>query len=306
MRNDLTNSLISTINDFDDSTEFAIDKILDFDFLEESILDNQALKDIPIINVILGIRKLGISVRDHLFIKNLLKFLNGFKDIPKHKREKFLNKYFNDPFDKKYFSEKMITTIESIDFSEKIDFIVLLIKKRIDNEISSEEFFDLLDVIKQIKFHWIKYFFDFAVATHEHKRVITEHYYLCGLLQTIDADRSLRKDHKLRYVLSPIGKLFLRIYFNDKLNDNYIRERIYFHFQSIEIHKKEISNEKGQLIKGDFIKISKYLDQLPIKLLANDVEYNGQYIRFFFEDNVYLFYNLGDNLFALIIKNKIK
>ena len=58
----------------------------------DQCLSDGIVRDIPIINSLVSIVKTTQSISNYLFLKKIVAFLNGIKDIPKEKREQEIQK----------------------------------------------------------------------------------------------------------------------------------------------------------------------------------------------------------------------
>ena len=59
------------------------------DFLElgiDAVLESGALKDIPLVNTVVGIFGAAGSVRDHLFVNKLIRFMSQLSEISQEER----------------------------------------------------------------------------------------------------------------------------------------------------------------------------------------------------------------------------
>jgi len=93
------------------------------DFVElgiDSFLDEGVVKDIPIIGSIVGIYKIGKSIRDAFFIKKLINFIYNLKNISTKERQKFIDKCI---YEDKNFQEKLICTLDKIDDIDKCKYL---------------------------------------------------------------------------------------------------------------------------------------------------------------------------------------
>lgn len=101
--------------------------------------------------------KIGSSIRDKLFCKKLLYFLNELKDIPATERDKMIN---NIDKSEKYnvkVGEKLLYIVDSSDDHEKSRLIGIVFKSFLNKEISYDNFIDVAIIINKISikdFNW--------------------------------------------------------------------------------------------------------------------------------------------------------
>lgn len=112
-KEDLPESLLSTIrgngidNILNEGTELLIDELL----------TEGVLKDIPIVNFIRSLFKAGYSVRDHLFLKKVIGFVEPLSKYTPEERKEFLNKL--DEKELKKASGSIVLYLERLDAIEK-------------------------------------------------------------------------------------------------------------------------------------------------------------------------------------------
>ena len=131
----LKNSDLNSVSE--DFAEIAID----------SLLKDGFLKDIPVINTILSIYKTGISVKDLLFMRKILYFLNGMNEISLEDRMKMLGKLEKD---NKRFGEMIILCLERMDDMEKPRLFAKAFSLLAKGSINTKDFFALKNVIENV------------------------------------------------------------------------------------------------------------------------------------------------------------
>ncbi|MEC7771806.1 MAG: hypothetical protein VX798_11525 [Bacteroidota bacterium] len=89
----LSDSLGKTLveSDLSDVTTDVLESLLD-----KGVFEDDLLKDIPIINSIIGLGKTVNSVQNYLFTKKILSFLNGLSKIGQGKRKEIISKIESD------------------------------------------------------------------------------------------------------------------------------------------------------------------------------------------------------------------
>lgn len=151
----------------------------------DSLLESGALKDIPIFGNIFKITSLGISIRDYLFTKKILTFLNSLTSINSQEKTIFLEKHVKDKKSREELGDKILYTLEKVDSNKKAEFIARAFKLYLKEKITKIEFYDLIYTIEQFKIHYIDLFIDFCLlGTHKTniKPELIDHFYTCGLM----------------------------------------------------------------------------------------------------------------------------
>lgn len=77
------------------------------------------LRDLPIISTLVSITKVGLNVRDTLFIRKLLKFLRELKDVSPQERQRMVEKLESDPDYGRSTGEHLIEILEKLDAHRK-------------------------------------------------------------------------------------------------------------------------------------------------------------------------------------------
>lgn len=141
----LTNSNLQNLNA--DVTEFAIDRLL----------DDELLKEIPIVSTIASILKIGANIHDRLFLKKLLSFLFQLKNVPIDKRKKMIEGIDDSKKYRVKVGEKLLYIIDVCDDYEISGLIGELFKVYVEGGISYDEFIKTSSVLKKINktdFDW--------------------------------------------------------------------------------------------------------------------------------------------------------
>ncbi|WP_421763443.1 hypothetical protein [Ekhidna sp.] len=126
----------------------------------DSFIDNEIIKEIPFVNILVGFSKAGISIRDWYNAKKLLVFIKEFNsgEIDDKKLEKFKEKFeSNTSFRTKVVEQVMIFNDRFIT-EEKSRISANLFKAYIEESISWEDFINLnvsLDALHPGSFNYL-------------------------------------------------------------------------------------------------------------------------------------------------------
>lgn len=113
----LESSFLSTISNDNlkdvckESTEVLID----------SFLNDGLVKDIPIVNIVYGLAKAGINVKERLFIEKVIRFLKPISKYTSQERQKFLSDL--DPEELKKASQYLVLYLDRLDSLEKPEML---------------------------------------------------------------------------------------------------------------------------------------------------------------------------------------
>lgn len=137
---DLSKSLELSLwnSDFNDITKDIIECSID------SLIDNEFIKQIPIIKTICGISKAYLSIREKNFIKQLTVFLINVSDGKASEKEKskYLQQLSNEK-DKRKVLERLLLLLEKNIETEKSIAYANIFKGFINGKITKNEFFEM-------------------------------------------------------------------------------------------------------------------------------------------------------------------
>jgi hypothetical protein len=229
------------------------------DSLINSILDGGVLEEIPIIGSMLKIYRSGRSIKEKIFSKQLLAFLNITENVSEEKRKEFFDKITEE--EKEKLSSKILTLLEKEDEIQKSKWYAIALNLYIENKIEYSEFYDLLYSIERIKSHYTIHFYElikFNLPKLEREKV--DHFHIIGLLNSTDGKRALFERAIGNYELSRTGELFLDLIY--KPNKEEIKKR----------YVQLIINETVTKFEGEtrkFILIETLSEKLLRKQLLN-------------------------------------
>lgn len=166
----------------------------------DSVLQDGLLKDIPIVGTIINLSKFGANIHDRLFLKKVLSFLNGLKDISFEERKKLIE---NIDGSKKYrmkIGEKLLYIIDTCEDYEISELVGILFKAFAEEKITDDEFFKTASVLKKLNiadFKWFikerkNHYFDLNDVGDLISSGLFELYY-----DQLDVQVSDQDDHKL-------------------------------------------------------------------------------------------------------------
>ena len=78
----------------------------------DKILDENLIKDVPIIGSVVSFAKLGLQIHDYLFIKKIASFLFGLSEVTFDKRKEFIEKLENSEKDRIKVGEKLLFILD--------------------------------------------------------------------------------------------------------------------------------------------------------------------------------------------------
>lgn len=124
----------------------------------DSILQDGLLKDIPIVGSIINLSKFGANVHDRLFLKKILSFLNGPKDVPLDERKKLIERIDSSKKYRLKVGEKLLYIIDTCEDYEISELVGILFKAFAEEKITDDEFFKAASVLKKLTITDFKWF----------------------------------------------------------------------------------------------------------------------------------------------------
>lgn len=142
----LSNSLEQTLKD-SDLQNVTIDLAESF---SDALLNDGLLKDIPIIGTIVGLTKAAISINDRLLIKKLIYFISELNKIDQEKREKLISEIDKSETQKIKVGEKLLYIIDKSEDHHTAQYIAILFKAFLNEEISYSEFLRCSTIVQKL------------------------------------------------------------------------------------------------------------------------------------------------------------
>jgi len=122
------------------------------DYIElglDSVISDGLLKDVPIMGTLVGLFKLGSSIKDRHTAKKILRFLNQLADIPVQERERFASELNTEDEYHESVSEKVLLIVERLDETKKAEIVGNLFKLYILDVINKEYFLRLSGIVER-------------------------------------------------------------------------------------------------------------------------------------------------------------
>lgn len=177
----------------------------------DSFLSDGVLKDIPIINTLIGLSKTGLAINDYLFLKKILNFLVNIKDIPKKSRENMIAQIEKSEKYQKNVGEAILLIINKLDDLEKPKLIGKIFKAFINEKICYESFLRLSQSIEKVFLPDLSSLVDFSKGKNVDYASQNNLFNAGLLLQTRTGD--LRISGGNEYYIGELGNILVNILF---------------------------------------------------------------------------------------------
>ncbi|MFP2995119.1 hypothetical protein ABN763_04380 [Spongiivirga sp. MCCC 1A20706] len=142
MKDELENSLINSIGK-ENLENIAIDY---GEIALDSLITNNTLKDIPVINTVIAIAKTGLSVRDSILMKKILLFLFETKSMGYKEKKEFMASVNYESKYRTRVGEQLMIFLDKVDDFEKPRIIGRLFKNLVNKNISYDLFLRLCSI----------------------------------------------------------------------------------------------------------------------------------------------------------------
>ncbi|AFZ57688.1 hypothetical protein H6G54_17170 [Anabaena cylindrica FACHB-243] len=132
-------------------------------FLDDKLLENlqdETLSNIPIIKSIYSLVKSGIAVRDYLFLKKILYFISGFKEVDDEFRKSLEDKY-TDPKYRQNMGQELFNALSRFDQLRKADALFKVFAAYIRDEINYQQFSQYSYILQNIDLNNLRILTDF-------------------------------------------------------------------------------------------------------------------------------------------------
>lgn len=124
----------------------------------DSLLKDDLLKEIPIIKTLVSFAKLGVNIRDRLFLKKIISFMIELKDKSPNERSIMINKIDDSREYRVKVGEKLLYIIDSCHDYENSELVSHLFKAFLEEKISYDEFLKTSNSIERIFIYDLKWF----------------------------------------------------------------------------------------------------------------------------------------------------
>lgn len=127
----------------------------------DDLIENEALKEIPLVKSVVGVIKAGISINQFFFAKKLLSFIQEFnsKTLDPAKREKFQDRILKDHKFRKKVAEQTMVFIDRHIVITKTQVLAQLFSSFVENKISFDQYVSLsisLEKVHPDSFNFLK------------------------------------------------------------------------------------------------------------------------------------------------------
>lgn len=121
----------------------------------DSAFADGLLRDVPIVSILVSLGKIGLTIRDRLFVQKLLKFLRELKDISPEERQGMVDKLEADLGYGRKVGEHLIEILEKVDAHRKPEMTARVFSAYVKGRIDIRTFHRLNNAIEKLPFYEI-------------------------------------------------------------------------------------------------------------------------------------------------------
>jgi len=118
--------------------------------LIDSLIDDELLKEIPIVRTIINSFKFGINIKDRLFLRKIVSFLLPLTDVSEKNRKEIIESIDDSRKYRIRVGEKLLYIIDSCDDYEVAELISIVFRQYLEKNISYEEFLQVSSILKDM------------------------------------------------------------------------------------------------------------------------------------------------------------
>ncbi|MCU0546196.1 MAG: hypothetical protein MUE44_29195 [Oscillatoriaceae cyanobacterium Prado104] len=178
----------------------------------DAALKEGVFRDIPVFNTIVALYQAGVEIRQHLFIKKVINFLQQLSNTPFEKRQKFVEEIEQDPRKKREFGETLVLLIDRADSLQKPSILGRLLKHHILDNISYEDVTRLSFIVDRVYISDLNYLLEFKPGIQNNPNIAAS-LQSAGLLSFAGMDGGTLNElfsGGVVYELNEYGKMLLR------------------------------------------------------------------------------------------------
>lgn len=109
----------------------------------DQLLENQVLKEIPILGSAVSIARAGIGIRERAFLNKIKLFISMLPEQSEEDKERLIVELDKDSKSRIKLGEAVLSTIEQSDSSAKVEYVAVVFSAFVKGKISSRELREL-------------------------------------------------------------------------------------------------------------------------------------------------------------------
>lgn len=126
----------------------------------DSLIDNDVLKEIPIVKTFVGLAQVGANINDKLFLKKILSFLKGISDTDEDERTKMIEEIDSSEKHRIKVGEKLLYLLDNCRDYESAEILAKLFSAFLAKEISYDDYRIAAEVVSEVAAEDISWFIE--------------------------------------------------------------------------------------------------------------------------------------------------
>lgn len=175
----------------------------------DAALKDGLLKEIPIVSTLIGISRIGITIRDWLFIKKLLQFFLPLQDMPERERLEMVHRLESDPAYGRKVGEHLVEILDRLETHHKPQMIAKIFKAYAARKIDARTLHRLnfaVDRLPSYEINAVRKFHDMPAEARLNANESTSQ-----VLQNAGLVRSASAFGSLQHLPTDLCKIFITL-----------------------------------------------------------------------------------------------
>ena len=186
----------------------------------DHLLRNNLVRDMPAIGTAVNLVKLGVDLKNRLFLAKLLRFCNNLESVPEKEKRRFISQLQADARLRSRVGEHLVLLLDRFDdVEQKPELLARIFEAYVTGTIDHAAFQKLstaLDRIKVYSLPGLLSFYDDAPGTEMPDDDTLQDLVLCGLASMISGVGLVFGDGSSKNVYrNELGRLFIDIALKD-------------------------------------------------------------------------------------------
>jgi hypothetical protein len=133
----------------------------------DSILSEGVLRDIPIVNTLVALTKVGLSINDRIFAKKLIRFLTAMSELDPADRISMVDRLDKEEGFRRQIGDRIIELLDRIDSQSKPEMVAKAFRAYATGKIEIDMLNRLNQAIERLPHYDVKYVGQFNTSTNE-------------------------------------------------------------------------------------------------------------------------------------------
>ena len=127
----------------------------------DQLIEEGFARDIPILGTVVGLARIGLSIRDLQFMKKLHRFLAEIQTVPQKERQKFVDKMNEEEGFEARVGEDLLLLLERLDSMKKPQMVGRIFKAWLEGRIDEDTHQRLQHSVDRINIHSVPRLIEF-------------------------------------------------------------------------------------------------------------------------------------------------